>query len=193
MKKSKRPVPYGQYPSEEIRLKNGKRAIIRLFKKTDLEGIWQNFNDVVEEGIYLPVYTPVKTEWERISWYHDIRDEGNICIVAENPLIRTPKNIIGQLTIEHIPWEAAAHVGQLGIIVQDHYRNQGIGYKLIQYAAKLARLIGKQKLILSTFTSNNMAIHLYKKCGFHSVGIYHNQYFINERFQDELMMEWFLD
>ncbi|MHA1777095.1 MAG: GNAT family N-acetyltransferase [Promethearchaeota archaeon] len=186
----KKPVPYDQYPAKQIKMKNGEKINIRLFTKKDLAGIWQNFNEVVAEGIYLPVYTPVLTEWERISWYHDIRDEGNICVIAEDPLANSMNNIAGQLTIEHIPWEAASHVGQLGIIVNNNYRNQGIGYELIRYGAKLAKLIGKQKLILSTLISNLSAIHLYEKCGFRSVGVYHQQYFLNNKFQDELLMEW---
>lgn len=188
----KKPVPYGYIEPEEVIIKNGARVRIRLFEKTDLDGIWNNFNEVVSEKIYLPVYTPVLTEWEKLSWYHDIHDEGNICVVAEDPQRENPENILGQLTIEHIPWEAADHVGQLGIIVKKGSRNQGIGYLLIQYGVKIAELIGKKKIILSTLATNKMGVNLYQKCGFSIIGKYTDQYFVNGHFEDELLMEWLL-
>lgn len=190
--RSKR-VPYGDYPPKKVQMKNGNSVILRLFKKSDLVGIWDNFNEAVAEKVYLPVYTPVLTDWERISWYHDIKDEGNICVVALDPAVETEEKVVGQLTIEHIPWEAAQHVGQIGIIVRKTHRNQGLGYHLIQYGAELARFIGKRKLILSTLASNTSAIHLYEKCGFTRVGIYKQQYLLNDKLCDELLMEWIFD
>ena len=184
------PVSSDAFPPRVEKLPNGRMIQLRLFKKEDLNGIWDNFNEVVAEGNYLPVYTPVVTEWEKVSWYHDILDEGNICVVAIDPHAQESEQIVGQITIEHIPWEAAHHVGQLGIIVKQGYRNQGIGYLLIQMARKVAQSIGKRKFILSTLANNTMGIGLYRKCGFIRVGTYTKQYKLRNTYQDELIMEW---
>ncbi|MHA1612995.1 MAG: GNAT family N-acetyltransferase [Promethearchaeota archaeon] len=186
----KNTLSYDAFPPRDVKISDGRMIQLRLFKKDDLDGIWNNFNEVVAEGIYLPVYTPVLTEWEKLSWYHDILDEDNICIVAIDPRAKNSEKIIGQITIEHIPWEAAKHVGQLGIIVKKGYRNLGIGYFLIQMAKEVALSIGKQKFILSTLANNEMGIGLYRKCGFISVGTYSKQYLLRNSYQDELLMEW---
>ncbi|QEE15642.1 N-acetyltransferase family protein [Promethearchaeum syntrophicum] len=175
--------------SKKIILKNGKEIYLRLIEKDDLEGIWSNFNEVVEEKIYLPVYTPVLNQWEKNSWYKDLIQINNFCIVAVDIKLSSPKKIVGQLTIEHTQWEAAKHVGILGIIVQKKYRNLGLGYFLIELGKEIAKERGKKKLILSTFDTNKQGIKLYKKCGFKIVGTYEKQYFINGNYVNEILME----
>ena len=44
-----------------IELKTGEKVIIRHVTKSDIEGVWNNFNEVIEEGIYLPVFFPDHT------------------------------------------------------------------------------------------------------------------------------------
>ncbi len=177
--------------SKSVIIKNGKEIILRLIEEKDLEGIWDNFNQVVEEKIYLPVYTPVLNKWEKNSWYDNLTQTNNICIVAVDNKLSYPRKIIGQLTIEHLQWEAAKHVGILGIIVQKKYRNLGLGYQLIEYGKEIAikHGNGKKKLILSTFATNKQGLNLYEKCGFKIVGTYEKQYLINKNYVDEILME----
>ncbi len=170
-------------------LKNNRKIIIRPIQKEDVEGVWQNFNAVVAEKIYLPVYTPVFSRWEKTNWFKEIHMGHNFCLVAIDPKQFPDKQVIGQITVEDIPWEAAEHVGQLGIIVRQLYRNQGLGYLLIQEAIKMARQKGKKKLVLTTLASNNRGVFLYKKCGFEQVGRYRKQYLILDKYEDEIIME----
>ncbi len=175
--------------SKRVIIKNGKEIILRLIKKEDLEGIWDNFNHVVEEKIYIPVYTPVLNQWEKDSWYQDLIQAKNICIVAVDKTLSLPKKIVGQLTIEHSQWEAAKHVGILGIIVQKRYRNLGLGYHLIEMGKELAIERGKKKITLTTFATNEEGLNLYRKCGFIITGTNKKQYFINDTYIDEILME----
>ena len=48
-----------------IQIDTGETVVFRHVKKSDIDGIWRNFNEVLEEGTYLPVFTPVKTEIEK--------------------------------------------------------------------------------------------------------------------------------
>ena len=96
---------------------------------------------------------------------------------------------MGQITIEDVPWEAAQHVGQLGIIVHEKYRNLGLGYLLIQKAFQKAKERGKKKIVLSTLATNEQGIHLYGKCGFEQIGVHYRKSQILEDLQDESWRE----
>lgn len=51
------------------------------------------------------------------------------------------------------------------------YRNQGIGWKLVQAALSMAKQQGLAQVVLEVRVSNASAIHLYEKCGFVNVGV----------------------
>ena len=106
-----------------IKIETGEKVFLRHVKKSDIDGIWKNFNEVLEEGTYLPVYTPVKTEIEKNSWYDNIKRDHEICVVAEITNLKSPYNIVGQCEISNLEWEAATHVGSLGIIVSEKFRD----------------------------------------------------------------------
>ncbi len=170
------------------------KVVLRHVKKTDVDGIWNNFNQVVEEGIYLPVFLPVLSDYEKKTWYDNIKKDNEVCIVAELLSLKNPYNIVGQCEISNSEWEAASHVGILGIIVNSHYRNMGIGKALIDFAiSESKRINNKKKIVLSCFSSNRRAIHLYKKLGFKKVGMRKKQFFLNSVYYDEVMMELWID
>ena len=177
-----------------LELKNGEKILYRHIKKSDVEGVWNNFNEVLEEGIYLPVLYPVRSQLEKESWYRNIKKENEICIVAENLDFKLPYNIVGHCEISNSEWDAATHVGILGIIVMQKYRDLGIGTKLIDVAIKEAKkLNNKEKIILSCFSTNERAIHLYKKLGFKKVGLRKKQYYLNSKYYDEVLMELWIE
>ncbi|MGQ4872690.1 MAG: GNAT family N-acetyltransferase [Promethearchaeia archaeon] len=179
---------------KKIKLENGETVVIRHLKKADVEGIWRNFNEVVEEGIYLPVLTPVLSDYEKYSWYKSLKKNGELCMVADNLNLEPPNNIIGQCEITNTEWEAGEHVGILGIIINKKYRNMGLGKQLIDFAIREAKKVNnKKKLILSCFSHNEHAINLYKKMGFEIVGLRKKQYYMNSRFYDEVLMDLWID
>jgi len=177
-----------------VELKTGKKVIFRHLKKSDKDGVWKNFNEVLEEGIYLPVFTPVLSEVEKKNWYENIIGEKEICIVAEISKLKSPYNIVGQCEISNLEWEASRHVGRLGILVSKKYRNLGIGTNLIDLAIRESRkLNNKEKIVLSCFSTNERAIYLYKKLGFQVLGKRKNQFHMNSTYYDEIMFELWID
>jgi len=177
-----------------IELKNIGKIIFRHVKKADIEGIWNNFNEVLKEGIYLPVFSPVSSEYEKNAWYNSLKKEKEICIVAEHSDLESPYNIIGQCEVSNSQWEAAAHVGILGIIIKKKYRDLGIGYHLIDIALRESKkLNNKEKIILSCFANNERGLKLYKKIGFIEVGVRKKQFYMNGTYYDEVLMEIFID
>lgn len=179
---------------KQFLLKNGETIIIRHVEEKDIDGVWNNFNEVIEEGIYLPVFFPVRSQLEKKSWYDILKREREICLIAQLPKKTGADSVIGQVEISNLEWDAAAHVGSLGIIVKKKYRDQGIGYHLIDLAIKESkRLNKKQKLILSCFSNNKRALHLYEKLGFKIIGIRQKQYYMDSNYYDEDLMELWID
>jgi len=177
-----------------LELRNGEKVLLRHIKESDIDGVWNNFNEVVDEGLYLPVFFPVKSEFEKKSWYNVIRKDKELCIVAEHLDLNTPYNIIGQCEISNSDWDAATHVGSLGIIVQNKYRNFGIGFQLIDFAIRESkRLNHKEKIILSCFSNNERAIKLYQKLGFNIIGIRKKQFYMDSAYYDEVLMDLWID
>ncbi len=177
-----------------IELKNGDKITIRHVAKSDVKGVWNNFNEVIDEGDYLPVFYPVKSQLEKDSWYRNIKSQHQICIIAEDPKLKSPDNIIGQCEVINSEWDASVHVGILGIILKQKYRDLGIGRKLLDIAIhESKKLNNKEKIILSCFSSNERALYLYKKIGFTVVGVRKKQFHMDSEYYDEVLMELWID
>jgi len=170
------------------------KIILRHIKKKDVEGVWENFNEVVKEGVYLPVFIPVRSQYEMNAWYDTIKQEEEICIVAEWPKLKPSNTIIGQCEVSNVEWEASKHVGNLGIIVKKGFRNIGLGYHLVDFAIReTKRKMNKEKIILSCFDTNKRALHLYEKMGFQKIGVREKQFLMDSEYHNEIMMEIWID
>ncbi len=178
---------------EVLKLRNGEKILLRHVIESDIDGVWNNFNEVVDEKIYLPVLFPVRSKFEKQSWFHNIQKEREICIVAIHPTMASPHNILGQCEISNLEWDAATHVGSLGIIVQKKFRDLGIGFNLIDKAIRESKRLNKEKIVLSTFLDNERALFLYKKIGFKTAGIRKKQFYMDSSYYDEVMMELWID
>ena len=178
---------------EVVKLRNGEKILIRHVIESDIDGVWNNFNEVVDEKIYLPVLFPVRSKFEKQSWFHNIQKEREICIVAIHPTMASPYNILGQCEISNLEWDAATHVGSLGIIVQRNFRDLGIGFNLIDKAIRESKRLNKEKIILSSFLDNERALFLYKKIGFKTTGIRKKQFYMDSVYYDEVLMELWID
>lgn len=177
-----------------IEIRTGEKITIRHIKKSDIEGVWRNFNEIVDEGIFLPVLKPVKSEYEKEAWYRNQKKAKELCIIADHPKLKAPLNIIGQCEITNTEWEAGTHVGVLGVIVQQKYRGFGLGWHLIDAAIRESKkLNNKEKIILSCFSNNISALRLYERMGFQTVGVRKKQYFMNAQYYDEVLMDLFID
>ena len=69
-----------------LELDIGEKIIIRHLNKSDVEGVWYNFNEVIDEGMYLPVFFPVRSQLEKESWYRYIKKENEILTTNANNL-----------------------------------------------------------------------------------------------------------
>ena len=71
------------------------------------------------------------------------------------------------------------------IKVEEEYQDKGIGTKLMSYLVSIAIENKVDNITLEVRKSNNKAIHLYKKFGFHEVAI--RKYYYGD--EDAILME----
>ena len=144
---------------------------------------------VADEMIYL--FTERFGE-ERSKRYLDlIKDQENqLLIVAE-----VDSKVIGSLNIRRFSPDSnkSDHVGSLGMLVVNGYREMGVGSALMDYAMNWANETpGIEKILLGVFSGNERAIRLYEKFGFEVEGVEKKQFKIRGRYVDEILMAKFI-
>ncbi|CAM3497409.1 GNAT family N-acetyltransferase [Marinicrinis lubricantis] len=80
------------------------------------------------------------------------------------------------------------HVIEVSLGVDPSVRRQGIGKKLLQSAAVWARQHGKTKMSLRVLATNHTAIKFYQACGFKIQGRLIDEFFINGKYVDDILM-----
>lgn len=80
-------------------------------------------------------------------------------------------------------------VGDISIYIERNMRGKGLGKQILNYLIKVAREQHFNKLVLSTFESNNIGKKLYKSVGFREVGTYVNQGMLDDKFVNITIME----
>jgi ribosomal protein S18 acetylase RimI-like enzyme len=165
-------------------LKDNSNVKIRDASPKDLADIWRIFRSVTEEKEWIPVLFVGEGEFERLSWFSHHRSIGSIILVAE-----IGGKVVGHCLVERDDWDAAAHVGNLGMMVSAEHRGKGVGDALISEAIIRAREKGFEKICLSTFNTNLIAIRLYKKHKFEIVGVRKRQFKMEGGYKDEVLMD----
>lgn len=101
--------------------------------------------------------------------------------------------VCGLATLYLQPYRKLAHQCELGIVVADNYRGQGIGTQLLKNLAHLAKENFRIELLHLQVYSENPAIHLYERMGFKEFG--RQEKWIKERdgsYTGRVFMEKFL-
>ncbi len=82
------------------------------------------------------------------------------------------------------------HVGRIvKLAVDEKYRRQGVGTKLLQHVIYIGKLLNLAKLEIQVVTDNSPAINLYKKTGFRIIGKAEKDIHLNSKYYDVFYME----
>jgi len=98
------------------------------------------------------------------------------------------EGIVGRLSIARDHHPASRHVADLGLMVADTWRRQGVGSALIAEAIRWAHGAGILKVELHVFPHNEAAIALYEKLGFRREGYRHAHYRRLDGYVDAILM-----
>lgn len=85
------------------------------------------------------------------------------------------------------------HVYEINIAVHPQYQNEGIGTRLMETMKAWATEQGKEKLSLRVLSTNPTAIRFYERCGFVIEGRLVNEFLVNGRYIDDVLMGCFLN
>ncbi len=118
--------------------------------------------------------------WRRSFFLADIHRQNSLCIVAENET-----GVVAYL----IAWgKEEVHIAN--IAVSAHWRNQGIGTRLMNQALEFARHQDAENIYLEVRASNTGAQRFYRRLGFVPTYIRRGYY---ENGEDAVVMECQID
>ena len=89
--------------------------------------------------------------------------------------------------------DSMAHVGQVGTFLLPAWRRRGVGRELWKATVAFAREAGYQKLVVQVRGTNAHAQSFYRRLGFAECGRLSRQVIIDGSYDDETLMELFLD
>lgn len=82
-----------------------------------------------------------------------------------------------------------AHVQAIhGLAVDPVHQGRGVGRQLLQAAADQARGCGARRLTLRVLATNRLARRLYQACGFVEEGILPDEFLLDGRYVDDVLM-----
>jgi len=87
------------------------------------------------------------------------------------------------------PRPAYRHVADFSIYIARAMRGRGVGDALLGALEERARALAYHKLVLAAFPTNAAGLRLYTRHGFQTVGIYHEQGWLDDRWVDVIVME----
>jgi putative acetyltransferase len=100
------------------------------------------------------------------------------------------ERVVGRLSLSRDPHPASHHVADLGLMVAESHRRQGIGKKLLAEAVIWARSVGIGKLELHVFPWNESALRLYESFGFEREGYRKRHYVREDELVDAILMAY---
>ena len=108
-------------------------------------------------------------------------------------LAEDEREVVARLSVSRDPHPASRHVADLGLMVAESHRRQGIGTALLREAASWARAEGIRKLELHVFPWNEPALQLYESFGFEREGYRKRHYVRGAEEVDAILMAYFVD
>ena len=148
-----------------------------------------NIHTVCAEQIYLHTNTFIVTEeWQQLLSNSVYEDEGRLLIVAQ-----VDKEVVGHLRI-FPQWYGSKgrHVGEVGLVIIEPWRERGIGTAMMAYALDWAKYAQFQKIVASVIGTNYRALNLFAKYGFIQEGRLVQQLNIAGRYVDDVLLGRFI-
>jgi RimJ/RimL family protein N-acetyltransferase len=103
-------------------------------------------------------------------------------------LVMDGDSVVGWCDIIRNPREGFRHCGHLGMGLLPHMRGRGLGGRLASTTIERAWTDGLSRIELEVLASNEPAIRLYRKLGFHAEGVKRRAHRLDGRDDDIVLM-----
>jgi RimJ/RimL family protein N-acetyltransferase len=133
---------------------------VRRAGPEDFDAWFDLFEEVAAEGRWIGAEAPVDRDEARKAFQRTIASERGVRFLAEIDAL-----LVGELFVGN-HWGVA----DLGMLVSDGHRGQGVGSALMEACLDWCRDSGAHKVTLSVFPHNGAALALYRKYGFQVEG-----------------------
>lgn len=176
---------------KEIQLKNGQILKLRNPVANDAEKMIEYLNTVGGESDNLlfgkgEFHFTVEQEVEYINRINNDTNTFMILGIINNSIVSVAQ--ISSPSIKRI-----SHNSELAISVRKDYWGVGIGSALMEELIQFAKQHSIIKNIsLGVNASNGNAIRLYEKYGFVKVGVHKNNFYVNDSYDDEILMDLYI-
>jgi RimJ/RimL family protein N-acetyltransferase len=168
-----------------VRLRDGRRAVIRRATPRDAEGIIAHVNAIGAERVYIMTETLRHSPREERAllrkWNADRDSELFLVAVGGGGIVGTANFSRGRQFKNR-------HVAVLGVALGKDWRGVGLGRTMMEAGIDWARSVGIRKLTLGVFASNRRALALYRKLGFRVEGRLRGQVILQRHRVDEVLM-----
>ena len=151
---------------------------VRLSKKSDFEHLLE-----IDNRVWNTATTPAIIKWNSVSEYKQRNPEGSQLVALVNG------KVAGYLGFHSpTPLNTNQHVLEIDIAVDRYFQGIGVGKSLLSSAVKIFKEKGIKKLSLRVLETNSGAIRFYQKCGFLEQGKLINEFFIDGKYVNDLLM-----
>ena len=177
---------------KEIKLKNGKTAILRSPNKEDAQAMIAYLNIIGGESDFITFgknefSMSVEAEQDYIERVNSMNNSKNVLIIIEN-------EIVGIASITSVQKERMKHNGTLGISLRKKYWGIGLGSEIMAYLidwAKSNKITKKINLLVRE--DNIRGVKLYEKFGFEKEGLLKKDICVNGIYYNTIAMGLYID
>ncbi|MBI6873282.1 arsinothricin resistance N-acetyltransferase ArsN1 family A [Clostridium aciditolerans] len=158
--------------------------IMREARIEDIVSITNIYNQGIEDRI-ATLETRLRDTEEMKEWLNTRGDRYKVIVIED-----CEGTVRGWASINVFNSRCCySGVGDLSIYVERNMRGKGLGKQILNYLIEVAKKQNFNKLVLSTFESNDIGKKLYKSAGFREVGTYMNQGILDGKFVNITIME----
>jgi RimJ/RimL family protein N-acetyltransferase len=165
---------------------DGRRVVLRTPRWEDVDDLLELINSLVDEGAEISRDERIPSRDAEVDWMSRVlaaveKDE-EFFLVAE-----VDRRVVASSSLDRLR-AYEKHVGVIGIVIKNGFRDLGIGTRMMQALEEQARGMGLKVLTLSAFATNKRALHVYEKVGFVQTGRVPRKHFKGGSYIDEVIM-----
>ena len=157
---------------------------IREATREDAASIAHIYNQGIEDRS-ATLETQLRTPEERAEWLATRSSRHPVLVVVENG-----ERVVGWASLNPFNLRPVYdYVADISVYVAREERGRGIGDTLMSALETRARSLGYHKMVLAALPTNAPGMRLYERHNFRTVGIYHEQGILDDRWVDVILME----